>query len=241
MARDLAADVASLRKLLEAVQDGAPAGNLEAQELKALAAVARTAAARIEGDAKRRPKAPEAASPAAAPAVAPAAVVGGDSSDSDSDAGPPTEVDEALVAELRAEGAGRFKAKAFGDACKAWGKAARHLKSAKRPDAKLLSNLAAAQLAMDKYVAAAHNAADSVEADPEWWKGHWYRGQALLKMARNKPPSLAMSERLEEAIRAFKKCRAAPTLPEAKQAEVDAEKKAAEQLMMHMTEVCKQQ
>ena len=74
-----------------------------------------------------------------------------------------------------------------------------------------------------------------------WWKGHWYRGQALLKMARNKPPSLAMSERLEQSIAAFKACRKAPTLPEAKRSDVDAELKSAEALMMHMTSVCKQQ
>ena len=49
-------------------------------------------------------------------------------------------------------------------------------------DAKLLSNMAASQLALDKFVAAAMYGQKCVEADPDWWKGHWYRGQALMKM-----------------------------------------------------------
>jgi len=34
--------------------------------------------------------------------------------------------------------------------------------------------------------------------DPDWWKGYWYRAQALMKMLRNKPPSTAMAERCEQ-------------------------------------------
>ena len=30
-------------------------------------------------------------------------------------------------------------------------------------------------------MAAAHHAAESVDADPEWWKGHWYRGPVCKK------------------------------------------------------------
>jgi hypothetical protein len=40
-------------------------------------------------------------------------------------------------------------------------------------DAKLFSNMAAAQLALDKFVAAAMYAQKCTEADPAWWKGYW--------------------------------------------------------------------
>jgi hypothetical protein len=40
-------------------------------------------------------------------------------------------------------------------------------------DAKLYSNMAAAQLALDKFVAAAMYAQKCTEADPAWWKGYW--------------------------------------------------------------------
>lgn len=241
-----AASVNDLRKILDAVKDGAPRGDCSAEELKALAASARAAAARIEEDEIRARRAKEHAeeAKAAKTSAGPAASPGGErkaaDSDSDSD-GEPTEVDEALVAELKGVATAHFKAKEYGEACKAWGKAAKHLKSARKPDAKLLSNLAAAQLAMDKYVAAAHNAAESVDADCTWWKGHWYRGQALHKMARNKPPSLAMSERMEQAIESFKACSKAPSLPENKKAEVERELKAAKDYLLHQTNMCKQQ
>jgi hypothetical protein len=39
-----------------------------------------------------------------------------------------------------------------------------------------------------------------MEADPDWWKGHWYRGQALMKMLKGKPQSTAMGERCEQVI-----------------------------------------
>lgn len=55
-----------------------------------------------------------------------------------------------------------------------------------------------------------------IEVDPDWWKGYWYRGQALLKMLRNKPPSTAMSERCEQAKIAFEGCLKCSTLPESK-------------------------
>ena len=48
----------------------------------------------------------------------------------------------------------------------------------------LVRQAAAAQLALEKYVAASSYAGKSVAADPDWWKGHWYRGQALQKMVR---------------------------------------------------------
>ena len=90
-----------------------------------------------------------------------------------------------------------------------------------RPDAKMLSNIAAAQLALEKYVAASSYAGKSVAADPDWWKGHWYKAQSLMKMVRNKPPSTAMGERCEQAARP--KQWAVLYFPDAKRAEVEQE------------------
>ena len=106
------------------------------------------------------------------------------SSDDSSDDDAATTLDQAAVDELREAGNASFKAKDTVEAARSWSKAAAMLKAAGKPDAKLLSNIAAAHLAGDKFVAAAHHAAESVDADPEWWKGHWYRGQALQKMVR---------------------------------------------------------
>ena len=51
-----------------------------------------------------------------------------------------------------------------------------------KPDVKIISNRAASMLAMDKFVAAAFDGQRCMEVDPDWWKGYWYRGQALMKV-----------------------------------------------------------
>lgn len=88
-------------------------------------------------------------------------------------------------------------------------------------DAKLFSNMAASSMALDKFVAAAMYGQRSIEADPDWWKGYWYRGQSLMKMLRNKPPSTAMSERCEQAKLAFEGCLKTSTLPDNKKEQVN--------------------
>ena len=157
--------------------------------------------------------------------------------DSDEEAQP---IDEEAVAALRAEGTEHFKKQAYADAAAAWMKAARMLELGHRPDAKMLSNIAAAQHALEKYVAASSYAGKSVAADPDWWKGHWYKAQSLMKMVRNKPPSTAMGERCEQAVKAFKQCGQCSTLPDAKRAEVEQEHQNAKNHLMQMTNVCNQ-
>jgi hypothetical protein len=130
-------DVEALRLKLEAVGSGAPAGGCTPAHLKALAAAARGAAARLEEDEIRARRAPAPAPAAPASPATPAKKPARADSDSDSDEGEAAPLDADLVATLRAEGAARFKDKAYGDAAKAWGKAAKHLKAARQPDAKL--------------------------------------------------------------------------------------------------------
>ena len=63
----------------------------------------------------------------------------------------------------------------------------------------------------------------------------------ICAQVRNKPASLAMGERLEQAIASLKACRAASTLPENKQKEVDIALKAAKDYQLRTCEACKQQ
>lgn len=126
------------------------------------------------------------------------------------------------------------------EAVAAYGKAIKLLASVDQTDAKILSNRAAANLAMDKFVAAAFDGQRCMEADPDWWKGHWYRGQALMKMLRNKPPSTAMSERCEQAKFCFESCLRCSTLPAAKRPEVEAELQNCKNTLMQMTAACNQ-
>ncbi|KAH8058047.1 hypothetical protein JL720_14086 [Aureococcus anophagefferens] len=47
-----------------------------------------------------------------------------------------------------------------------------------------ISNRAAANLALKKHVCAATDGNLAVDADPAWWKGHWYFGQATLELVK---------------------------------------------------------
>ena len=66
------------------------------------------------------------------------------SSDDSSDDDAATALDQAAVDELREAGNASFKAKDTVEAARSWSKAAAMLKAAGKPDAKLLSNIAAA-------------------------------------------------------------------------------------------------
>mmetsp|Transcript_12641 Transcript_12641/g.16310 ORF Transcript_12641/g.16310 Transcript_12641/m.16310 type:complete len:221 (+) Transcript_12641:17-679(+) len=144
-------------------------------------------------------------------------------------------MDMELVASIKTEGNEFFRTGDFKNACSTYMKAIRMLDKGELVDAKLFSNMAASQLALDKYVAAAMYGQRCMEADPDWWKGYWYRGQALMKMLRNKPPSTAMSERCEQAKFAFEGCLKTSTLPESKKQQVEEELQTCKNALMQMT------
>ena len=170
-----------LTAVLDGIAGGAAPGNITAGKLRSLASSAHRAASRLQAfeDKQYSRAEQQAANKLFKQAVHMS------SSDDSSDDDAATTLDQAAVDELREAGNASFKAKDTVEAARSWSKAAAMLKAAGKPDAKLLSNIAAAHLAGDKFVAAAHHAAESVDADPDWWKGHWYRGQALQKMVRN--------------------------------------------------------
>lgn len=66
-------------------------------------------------------------------------------------------------------------------------------------DAKLFSNRAAVYLNTRRYVRAASDGQKAIEADASWWKGHFYKGQALLALVKKR----GSAERAQEAMRAF--------------------------------------
>ena len=39
---------------------------------------------------------------------------------------------------------------------------------------------------IEKFVGAAFDGQKAMEADNDWWKGYWYRGQAIVNMLKNK-------------------------------------------------------
>uniref|UniRef100_A0A7S3JVZ4 Uncharacterized protein n=1 Tax=Aureoumbra lagunensis TaxID=44058 RepID=A0A7S3JVZ4_9STRA len=141
----------------------------------------------------------------------------------------------------RAVGAEHFKARRYHEAIIEWIAIDRELKESGNRDAKLLSNIAAAQLSINKLVAASMYGAEATDVDPDWWKGYFYRGQALLALVRNKPPSKAMGDRLEQAIASFKACKHCSTVPPSKIPEIDNLIKNANSLGLSMTTVCSQQ
>ena len=157
----------------------------------------------------------------------------------------PAEVEaEALAAKAR--GNQHFKAGELAAAIDAWSVAIKVLDAHhETADARLFSNRAAAQLAREppRLVAVAMDGQRSADADPSWWKGHWYRGQALLFMLRGKSPSSAMSERAEQSKIAFERCLACPTLPPDKRAEIERFRGYAKYALFGMSQgsACPQQ
>ena len=156
-------------------------------------------------------------------------------SDDEKDKPPPEDVDMEAVGKAKTAGNDAFRTQQYKEAVTSYLEAIRMLQKGDLVDAKLFSNMAAAQLALDKHVAAAMYGQRCMEADPDWWKGYWYRGQALMKMMRNKPPSTAMSERCEQAKIAFEGCLKCSTLPANKKDAVDAELQTCKNALMQIT------
>lgn len=170
-----------------------------------------------------------------------ATAVGAAAADDD-DPKAPTAADAAdataKAAAEKAAGNAHFVAKRHAEAVVRWGFAADLQKAWDLPvDAKLYSNRAAANLALNKPVLAATDGRLATEADPTWWKGHWYFGQATLALvkasAAKRGACTSNGERAQEAHRAFVK--AADCCPPAKRAEVCAMRDSTQQKIYEMT------
>ena len=169
--------------------------------------------------------------PDAAPAAddGPAAPVASDAADA-----------AAKAAAEKAAGNAHFVAKRHAEAVVHWTFAIDLLKKWEAPvDAKLYSNRAAANLALKKHVCAATDGNLAVDADPAWWKGHWYFGQATLELvkasAAQRGACTSNGERAQEAYRAFVKCAECDSVPANKRAEVEHMRDATQQKIYEMT------
>jgi len=91
-------------------------------------------------------------------------------------------------------------------------------------DPVILLNRSATYLALKRYVPALYDANQAELIDPDNWKATWRQGMALGGMARK-------SFRAKQAIVAFDKCLASPTLPADKKAEVQVAANKARAVM----------
>lgn len=174
------------------------------------------------GKAKRKVSEAEAAVDALAPA-------GGErDTETTYDDGEPLDAFDAAIVEaerLKAEGNARFNNGCYVDAFHRYSDALDALEAGGvhgRPeDAKLHTNRAACLLTADHWVAAAHDGQRSVDLDEEWWKGHWYKGQAVLGQLKRKRPSKIMQAKAEIALRALERASKCVGFPENKRERVE--------------------
>ena len=122
---------------------------------------------------------------------------------------------DAKVALWKTEGNTAFSAADYQSAVVSYTRAITALKrSGKDPIAPILGNRAASYLALKRWVPASWDAQCAAAADPKWWKAHWRHGVALMAMAPR-------TERSEQAVAAFERCRACEGLPGDKVEEVE--------------------
>mmetsp|Transcript_16556 Transcript_16556/g.21569 ORF Transcript_16556/g.21569 Transcript_16556/m.21569 type:complete len:252 (+) Transcript_16556:149-904(+) len=129
-----------------------------------------------------------------------------------------------FAADCKLAGNELFVTKKFSQAVESYTKAIDALRARDlEVDSKLLSNRAAAFLQLNEKVKAASDARASTEADPDWWKGHWYLAQAVLGIAKSSPQGActANAERAQEAKRALESCLKTSTLPSDKRPTVE--------------------
>lgn len=143
-----------------------------------------------------------------------------------------------LAAERKARGNVYFGQAKYQEAADEYGVAMEVLRSRQLSDAKICSNRAACYLALDRPVMAASDALLAINADPQFWKGWWYRGQALLAVLKSSKhgPCSANAERAQEACKALDSCLASATLPAAKQPEVKAFRDHAQSKILEMVD-----
>lgn len=106
--------------------------------------------------------------------------------------------------------------------------------------ARCCANQAAALLADGKFVGAAHAGGQAAAADATWWKGHYFKGEALLALLEGKKASSAMAGRAEQAGNAFKAALAAPSLPADERVRVEARAEQAQGQLMALNPACAQ-
>mmetsp|Transcript_11079 Transcript_11079/g.15258 ORF Transcript_11079/g.15258 Transcript_11079/m.15258 type:complete len:244 (+) Transcript_11079:1167-1898(+) len=117
-------------------------------------------------------------------------------------------------------------------------------KQGKMPDAKLHTNRAACLLTAHRWVPAAFDGRKSIEIDPEWWKGYWYFGQALLGQLKGKKRyGPAIKEKAQSALKALERASECQGFPEDKRERVSQLQARARHIVFHLAQnsTCAQQ
>jgi tetratricopeptide (TPR) repeat protein len=141
---------------------------------------------------------------------------------------------------LKAAGNTHYSAREFDLAVAAYSRAAQHLPAAffdedepppailsatlislRQQGAVVYANRAAAQMGLNKAVAALADAQRACDLDPSYWKAHWRCGLSLMMMG-------VRLERSEQAIAAFQRALRCDGLPPAERGNVQRALEAAE-------------
>ncbi|KAH8060223.1 sulfuric ester hydrolase [Aureococcus anophagefferens] len=160
---------------------------------------------------------------------------GGDAADAD-----PAARASAEAARLKAKGNACFNNGCYVDAWENYSDAIDCLAAAgvagRAEDAKLHTNRAACLLTADRWVPAAHDGARAIALDAEWWKGYWYRGQALLGQLKGKRPSKVMQQKAEVALKALERASQCRGFPEDKRERVEQLQARARNIVFYLAQ-----
>ena len=146
----------------------------------------------------------------------------------------------AEAARLKAKGNSCFNNGCYVDAWENYSDAIDCLAAAgvagRAEDAKLHTNRAACLLTADRWVPAAHDGARAISLDAEWWKGYWYRGQALLGQLKGKRPSKVMQQKAEVALKALERASQCRGFPEDKRERVEQLQARARNIVFYLAQ-----
>jgi hypothetical protein len=76
----------------------------------------------------------------------------------------------------------------------------------------------------------------AVALDAEWWKGYWYRGQALLGQLKGKRPSKVMQQKAEVALKALERASQCRGFPEDKRERVEQLQARARNIVFYLAQ-----
>ena len=170
------------------------------------------------------------------------AAVGEDTSLKESPEDSKTDVSTTTAARRKARGNELFNQCRYEEAYECYCEAIEALKREGQRDAKLHTNRAACLLTAERWVPAAFDGQKAIDADPDWWKGYWYKGQALLGQLKGKKPSPAMQEKAQSALRALERASQCSAFPEDKRERVELLQARARNIAFYLAQnQCPQQ
>ena len=86
------------------------------------------------------------------------------------------------------------------------------------------------------WVPAAFDGQRSIELLPDWWKGYWYHGQAILGQLKGKRPTAAMKQKGEVALRSLERASQCTGFPEDKRERVELLQARARNIVFYLAQ-----